>query len=864
MYDSYFNRKAITIWDVISEQTVLVYEAGDCRSCIEEISKSHFWLAAENSFFNHMSVDESTALWDAIIKSADKLLVSLHITQKDDFDFVYYLPIKEAKSVESYLNSLKERNFRFSQRELNGIEIHEVQFGNQMFSWTFFEDVWAASFTPFLIEDVIRTYKSDRKRTFATAISGVQQFPKVKSDAGDFYINLKGISQWLSTFFQAQNSIVHSGRAALLDVKSNSNSIILNGFSAAEENANDELLSYFYNQSPVPFALKQNIPNRAIAVLSFGITDGAQLFRRLPIGKNKSFQDSIQLLTSINPEELFAGISKELSLCFFEDRGDRISKVLILTASNATDWLGVFERMAQATEKEDTVYFEQYASYEIREVDLKNLPEKLFKPLVTGFERTYFTHSGNVLILAEKVEDLRRYLDDIEREEVWGRSVKFNRYLESTLLESNLSIYINVPQALGFLQMKLSSKWSPALNKSIQAGLNSVDFTAIQFSALNNNFYTNVSFVLNDRKAEVTETSNRIQANMDHRIVRGPFVIKNHVTKRSELLVQDSAYALHYFSLDGKRIWRKSLGAEITDRVHQVDYFSNNKLQLLLLTNGKLDIIDRLGNPVSPFPVSAPNQPIEYISLIDYDNSKRYRYLLAERTGKLWLLDKEGKLLEGWKPRTVDGPLLVSARHHRIRGKDFIVAFRKDGTVHVFNRRGEDIKGFPIHLESKPAGEYFLEHGNTVASTNFVVVTKDGIKIKFSIEGKLISREPLVKTAVDDEFGLIAERSGKSYIIYKQNARQFELLSEQGTRILLNDFVGTNRVQVQYYDFGSGNVYYVLADQTQDLAYIYDSSGSLLTPVPLEAESITLFIDENMVYSAAAFGTQLQLQPVSK
>lgn len=861
LYKSYFTKRATTIWDVISEQTVLVYEVGECVECLNQIQQTALWTAVQNTIVTKSDYKESKQLWETIIKSADKLVVSLHVTKKDDFDFVYYLPVGKAKGVEAFLQSSDEKQFKISQRELNGIQINEARFDDRVFSWTTFEDVWAASFTPFLIEDVIRTYKSDERKNFGTTLSGVQQFPKVKNDAGNLYVNLKGVSQWLVTFLQ-EGQVLSSGQASLLDVKTNTNNIILNGFSSADENTQSELLSFFYNQSPVPFTLKQYVSAQALAVISFGITDGKQLFNKLPISRNNIFLDSIRVLGEVNPDELYAGIGKELAVCYFESRENKLSKVLMLSASNARQWLNTFDRLAQATEKEDSLYLEKYSNYEIREIDLVNLPEKLFKPLIRGFERTYYCQLDNTVLLAEHVEDLRRFLDDIEREEVWGKSVVFNQYLESTLLESNLSLYINPSRAYGYLQKRLNSKWGNLLSKPLRGELNSLGFAAIQFSSLNNSFYTNVSFVLNDQQTVQQQQPSRIQANLDHRITRGPFVVVNHVTKRNELVVQDSTHGLHYFSLDGKRLWRRNLTGAILGQVHQVDYLSNNKLQLFFMADSKLEIIDRLGNAVSPFPVAVPNQAYEFVRVVDYDNSKRYRYLLTEKSGKLWLLDKEGKNLDGWKPRNVEGALLEAAQHHRIRGKDFILAIRKDGVVHLFNRRGEEIKNFPLNLESKPAGSYFLESGNTVSTTNFVVVAKDGVKIKFNVEGKIVSREPLIKTAVDDVFVLVPEKSGKSYVIVRSNSKQFELLNEQGQRILTNDFVGKNSVDVQYYDFGSGRVYYVLADVTQDLVYIYDGAGQLLTPVPVEAESIVMFLDGNSVYYATSFEYQLTIQPV--
>jgi hypothetical protein len=79
---------------------------------------------------------------------------------------------------------------------------------------------------------------------------------------------------------------------------------------------------------------------------------------------------------------------------------------------------------------------------------------------------------------------------------------------------------------------------------------------------------------------------------------------------------------------------------------------------------------------------------------------------------------------------------------------------------------------------------------------------------------------------------------------------------------LINDFAGKNTIDVQFYDFGSGRVYYVLADVTQDLAYLYDAGGQLLTSVPVEAESIALFVDGNNVFYCSVFADQLTIQPI--
>ena len=47
---------------------------------------------------------------------------------------------------------------------------------------------------------------------------------------------------------------------------------------------------------------------------------------------------------------------------------------------------------------------------------------------------------GNTIFIGEDLDELKRYLDDIDKEDTWGKSVAQNQYLESTLLESNVSL----------------------------------------------------------------------------------------------------------------------------------------------------------------------------------------------------------------------------------------------------------------------------------------------------------------------------------------------------------------------------------------------------------------------------------------
>jgi hypothetical protein len=238
--------------------------------------------------------------------------------------------------------------------------------------------------------------------------------------------------------------------------------------------------------------------------------------------------------------------------------------------------------------------------------------------------------------------------------------------------------------------------------------------------------------------------------------------------------------------------------------------------------------------------VTLPTTDIEYLSLVDYDHSRNYRFLVTDKSGKIWMYDKQGTNLEGWTPNNVEDDLFTPARHHRIRGRDFLIAIRRDGRAYLMNRRGEIQRGFPLNLDARPAGDYFLEVGSTIENSDFIIVSSDGFRVRFNPAAKIQLREALIKSSISSRFSLVKERTGKSYCMVRQDPSNLTILDVNGRGIITNSYIGMNPVVVRYYDFGAGSVYYSITDLVQNLTYIYDQSGALLTSPPLESRSCDL------------------------
>lgn len=841
LYQYFPYKEETSVWSLIPAQTVLVFEADDCIECGSKMQESVVGKMLSNILLDFS--DSTKKKLDILVMPRKGNAISLHVTSKDDFDVVYYFPGDQGKKFEAVVNSWKEtKKIRSSERELNGTKIQEFSFENKVLSCVQLDKIWVASFTPFLIEDVIRTSTSDENTTFISEITEVYALPRIKGDPGNIFVHLNNLIRWLQIFPEDAVSLTNLGQASLLDVKGNEESITLNGFSLTRK-GQASLLSYFENQSPVQFTLKQYISNRTIFAIDYGISDGAALYKNLTLSKSKNVGDTLASLAKVDFAKLFLSLGKEMSVCYQESRNGSVSKILLFETEKPQEWLTAFDQFSKAVEVEDTVFYEKYSTYEIREIEMKNFPGKLFHPLTTGFNQTYYTSIGNTIILSEQLEEVKQFVEDIDQENVWGKSVSFNKFLESTLLESNVSMYINTPIVWNLLTQRLNPKWKRFISKN-QSQLNAIELGAIQFGHLNESFYTNITWAFSNELASTDDQKaknpERLVASLRASIISEPIILKSHVNKNDEILVQDSLYNLYHFSGEGKVLWQKALDGPIIGDIRQVDFFKNGKLQHFFATPKKLHVIDRLGNYVAPFPAEIKSKDLEFVSVVDYDNSKSYRFLLSDKSGKLWMYDKEMQNLDGWRPFQTDGSLFARARHHRIRGKDYMLAIRKDGRAFLMTRRGELIKGFPLDLDARPAGDYFLEVGNSLATTSFVCISRDGFRIKFNLEGKLLSREALVKPSFETQFSLVAEQQGKSYLIKRQDTKRITLLSDEGAELINNNFVGKSPVSIKYYDFGAGKVYITITDLSQDISFIYDGKGKLLNPTPIEGQAIQL------------------------
>ncbi|MBK7653008.1 MAG: hypothetical protein IPJ20_22920 [Flammeovirgaceae bacterium] len=331
-------------------------------------------------------------------------------------------------------------------------------------------------------------------------------------------------------------------------------------------------------------------------------------------------------------------------------------------------------------------YEEVYSGYEIRSLQ-KHPLEQAFRHLIPAKSFEYFTQQENFIFLANEPAELKLMIDAIEADDTWGKSIAFQKFYQRGLQESNVSIFFREPV------LSENEKWKPLLDS---LGLSSLGWVSIQFSALDNHFYTSANLASKTKEVKSTDQiKSRLSYRLPNFIDRG-FAVRNQITGGSEVVLQDSTFKIHLFNPANGILWQSQLDGMIQD-IKQIDYYKNNKLQYLISTQSSLYLIDRLGRDVEGFPKKL-SMLVNSMELVDYDKSRNYRYLVQSSNSDVYILDKDGKPLEGWSPNHFLFSIKDKPKHYRIGGKDYFLMLSVEGFIYLVNRKGDVEKKYLLPI----------------------------------------------------------------------------------------------------------------------------------------------------------------------
>lgn len=858
-YTYWYNKEEIDIWSLVpngavavyaSDNTVSVYNGFSQKPLGENLKKLPLFKALDENLKLLDSLGGKSGNLDEALKG-NPLLVSAHVTAKNAFDFLYYFKLKDVKSFELVRNVMQtyknSKLYTTETRKYQDFDITEVKdrVSGKQFSYIYYRDYFIGSFVPFLVEDVIRHIGEDRLKSFKAENAALFSLRNQHSPEGSLYINTTGFTQLIGTFRKQGKlpaELRHFSDQNALDLSVKAHELLLHGYSL-QAGASSSYLHTFQGQKPGPMQMDRFIPNRTALLMHFSFNDGKTWYNALQRFWRQHAPEQIQKQQAlvqdykVDMASLYQVVGPAIGLAVLESVDvSNPDLLLIAETRDINQVMNTFNTLAQTSQAaQDSAYVERYGDLAIRQINIDNLPEKIWGGIFTGFEQTFYTSIDNYLVIGNSVEVIKRLMAEIESEVVWARSVKQHQFVEKTLQEANVTVFWNMGRSWSMFLAGLSPEWQN-LARENERTLKSLELGALQFTEAEQKFYTSMLVSYQPQEQQVAEQRflTVAQTFVEKPMLIQPFVFEKQ--NSNETILQDSLGQVYMINGDGKVAWKDSLGSKIISDVVLIDYLKNGRNQFFFATADALHVIDKSGNYIEGYPLSMKDGvKLSYASVIDYDNSKNYRFLVADENGHLLMFNKEGSNLEGWRPRKVTGRLTTTPQHVRIRSRDVIVAVQANGVVNLLNRRGEMYSGFPLDVKKPIRSDFFIEAGGSFEKSILTTITQDGELVKIHLDGSIVSREQLYKPSKNTTFRVILSERKNTFIVARQELGRLSLLDRKGAVILEKDYITSDELAVQYYNYGAGKEIFAVTDRVQEFTYLYNKNGGLINGRPLES-----------------------------
>jgi hypothetical protein len=599
---------------------------------------------------------------------------------------------------------------------------------------------------------------------------------------------------YIKTFPQTSLPLTSLADWSVLDLEIGSEKILINGIAVSDEKS-ERLLKIFNKVGNQKNELAQITPSSSTGFYSFTYANFEKLQQNLNVFRGDSLHAS---------ENNLLYFTREAGMIFSQNQN-----VVALTATDP--------ELAKASLLSSQTSVTEYRGITI----YKNSEELHFSdylnPLVTELDLKYYGFLDQFIIFSETTEALEEIILNYQNNTTLEKQESYQSALSNLAGASSLLFVANTS---GF-KSELSEIVAPEFKDEIgKLNLENYPIAALQF--VQDDDFAHIHGVLitteNVVKEEIRQSA-AIKLIAD--VATNPVLLKSHLRNQLEIIVQDEKNMLYLFSTSGKLIWKKQLGGRILGKIEQVDLFKNGNLQMAFSTQNSLQIIDRTGKTVKPFPLDFKDEITKPLAVLDYDNNLTYRFVITQGE-EIIMYDRKGKTVSGFNFKKAVSEILQSPKHIRIRNKDYIVIPESNGKLNILSRQGNSRVSVKEKID-------FSENDWFLNKNQFVSTTSDGKLIRVDEQGK-IKKEDL--TAGNN---LFLDASENTLVTLSENILSID------DRVITLDFglyTAPKIFEVK------GKMYISVTDTQANRVYVFDEKAELLPNFPVYGTSA---IDINSV-----------------
>lgn len=740
----------------VPQNAAIILQENNFSALYKKISSTNIiWEELISNTFSIQKANNQIHYFDSLINTSFKplakqpILTSVHLSGANDFDFIFYMNLPYDFTEQEMLQKIKNSTHTNpTNRTYDEVNIYTVTSkSKQKIAFTFYKNIFAFSYSTVLIEDVIRQLNSE------TSLKDNPNFSKIlntsgQGEDGNIYINNTNFAKITSQFLNTSSkkfsiNLDNYANWTELDIKVKPNSLMLNGFTLADDNAHNNFLSLFKNQKPQPAKAQKITPSNTALFYHYGFSDAKDFFKQrkeLLKSKNQFFnyqkfidQQTEDFGIDIE-EELLNNIGNELALIITEPLTNDFSanKFILFHTHDIGKTIQDLENMALKV-NEESYHFSAFNEYPIHKIDLTNVFANLFGKPFTNINSPFYTIINDYVVFGQTETAIKTFISDYTNNKTLVKNNNFKDFSDNLSSDANLSVYVNIARSVNLFKAFAKEDFIPMFDEKIEL-FRKFEAIAFQVNTEKNNLYYN-NIYLKYNPVYKKDTRSLWELELDTTTSSAPQLVQNHKTGAKDIFVQDDANKIYLISNTGKIIWTKQLQGKIIGKTHQIDVYKNNKLQLLFNTANKLYLIDRNGNNVEKYPIKLPALATNGATPLDYSNNRNYRILIGCNNNMVYNYTIQGDLVDGWKYQTSESYANQHIWHFALGGKDYIVAPLQNGKIKILERSGKDRISLTEKLPQSN-NEVFLKIGRELSKTYLTTTDTNGIITKVYFNNK--------------------------------------------------------------------------------------------------------------------------------
>lgn len=716
-----------------------VIASHDARNTWEQLNQGNLIWAAltETNWASHVS--STASLVDSLLAAnstmndliADNICyLSIHCTGSDGFNYVFSVSLPGTAYEDQALEFVRQsaNGYTVTEEEMTNAKILTAKSGDKIFYCSVSQGVIQFSDNEDLLKAGIEQLSKGKTLLDDQGFQAVRKTAGEKS-AANIYVNyprllvlLKRVSD--KSFHESLDALNSFAGWTETDLSLRPNAALMNGYTFANDSGG-YYLNAFRGQQAQPIEADAVLPGSTVTYLDFSISNFDAWMENYDayltkLGTADERRDRLaQLKTNYGydpKENIGSWIGNEVVKAEVNISGEGIRSVAVISTVSTAK---AREELESLRPRMDTNSFPLLDSTGVivRSIPVPEMLPATFGSLFSEFRETYYAITGHYVVIANEENTVKAFVTSAE----YGRTLRRDRnYLDfasNMATEASVTLYAAVRRTESLIEERSETGFRADVSHHSEM-LKRFDGIVLQYNIGDGNLHYTSAFLRHNPQNKKS-TASLWETQLDTTFSTKPWLVSNHNTKGLDIFVQDDANKIYLVSSTGTIFWKKQLSEPILSDIQQIDALKNGKLQIVFNTADSLFVLDRNGAPLAPFPLKLPAHATNGVRVMDYENNREYRMLIACDDHHVYNYDSKGKKVQGWKVPVTDNDVLAPVGHTMIGDKDYVVIIDVMGKTYITDRQGATRLSLKEQLGA-PVKQFFLESGKDLAHTQIV------------------------------------------------------------------------------------------------------------------------------------------------